>query len=1204
MKKLLFPSSLPLFLLGMLLALNLVVSVVVFVKGQGFWSALSFCIVLLLVGGFFFSLRKRGRFLLRHGEWYRTLFDHIQDGVTLLDKDLNILEMNPWMEKIYPGHAHGHQKCYAVYQQRQEPCPFCPVLRALKSGNSERELVPFPNDRAPEKWLELWAYPWRNGKGQIEGVIEVVRNVSALLEDQGEDGHHRHFQKLLISGISEGLWVCRREEGRLIFSVWNHQMESITGYSGEDIQQLGFLACLFPEPASRKIAAKQMETAWEEEFSEEAEWKIARNNGESRFLLVTLTLLKDGNREPYLMGMARDITERKEAELALRNSRERLSMALEGTGLGLWDWDIPTGETYFSPGYVEMMGHEGTEGPKTMEVALTSVHPEDKTRIETELQTYLASPTGVWDSEFRVQTRGGEWKWIRANGKVMAFNSEGEPLRMVGTNKDVTPWKRARQELHQSEERFRVFAESSQALTLALQGERILYANPAVARLTGYSLTEVLRMSSWELFHPEHQAMVREIVNRCLTGGEDRTTQELRCINRRGEIRWLEATVGLIHYQGRPTALMTAFDITQRKAMEDALRASEARLQQVLDNIPQFIYWKDRHLFYQGCNPSYAQTMHLPGPEVIVGLTDADLPLAADCIERGRASDLQVLEAKKPFQEQLLQRRTDGREVWLNISKVPLLNESGEVLGLLGSCEDITEQRRHEEEKNQLIFAIEQSSEAIFITDLEGRIRYVNRAYYRMSGRNPEELTGENIYDMKGFNLPASLTLEIQSSLANGLHWTETREARKEDDLSYQAEMIFSPVLSETGHISHCVVIVRDVTRERELEGQLRHSQKMQAIGTLAGGVSHDFNNILQIILGHSAVARREAEAGSEILRECIEEIEIATRRGARLVEQILTFSRSREEENHPVLVQTVVKESLKLLRNSLPANVEVNEAIQQDCPPVLSDPTKIQQIVMNLCMNAFHAMRGRPGWLVVGLEEYFTPAQDHTKEAIPRRPGRYALLSVEDNGCGMSEEIQKRIFEPYFTTKEQGEGTGLGLATVHGIVESHDGFIEVESEENRGSRFFIFLPICQDEAVTEGNGEDRAPVLTGRESILVVDDEKQISDLIAYSLTYLGYRVETYVHPREALEVFEKAPEAFDALVTDLTMPEMTGLDLRDAILGIRPGLPVILISGYSGTMELENAPEAPETPFLQKPVVMDELAALLRKLLDDGTV
>ncbi len=389
----------------------------------------------------------------------------------------------------------------------------------------------------------------------------------------------------------------------------------------------------------------------------------------------------------------------------------------------------------------------------------------------------------------------------------------------------------------------------------------------------------------------------------------------------------------------------------------------------------------------------------------------------------------------------------------------------------------------------------------------------------------------------------------------------------------------------------------REEEERRALEAQLRQAQKMEAIGTLAGGIAHDFNNILAAILGYTELAKHKMIPESEP-DHCLAEVLKATYRAKALVQQILAFSRKGEQEMKPLRIQCVVKEALKLLRASIPASIDIQQRIAPDCWPVLADPTRIHQIILNLCTNAFHAMEAKGGTLSVLLEN--TVLEEEEAHAQGLAAGDYVLLVVSDTGHGMGKEVLDHIFEPYFTTKEQGKGAGMGLAIVHGLVKASGGKISVVSTIGQGTTFRILFPQVLDKAGEEAPAKIPVASALGSERIFVIDDEQIIVAMEKLALERLGYQVRLFSDSEEALAAFRADPAACDLVVTDQTMPHLSGMDLAKAFLAIRPDLPIILSTGYSSQASAEDAALAGIRRFIMKPVNIAELAGAIREILD----
>lgn len=380
-------------------------------------------------------------------------------------------------------------------------------------------------------------------------------------------------------------------------------------------------------------------------------------------------------------------------------------------------------------------------------------------------------------------------------------------------------------------------------------------------------------------------------------------------------------------------------------------------------------------------------------------------------------------------------------------------------------------------------------------------------------------------------------------------------------------------------------------------ERQLQQVMKLQAIGTLAGGIAHDFNNILFPIVGYTELTMDDVPADSQA-RQNLEEVLKATNRAKELVQQILTFSRQGGQERKSLKVQFLIKEALKLLRATIPSTIEIECKVNEECGPIMGDPTQIHQVIMNLCTNAYHAMQETGGKLEVQLKEVDI-SYEKSVERVGMKVGRHLELTVKDSGHGMEPEVLERIFEPYYTTKEQGKGTGLGLSVIHGIIKNHGGDISVSSQPGKGTTVTVLLPVI-DDIDAEIEPVETTTATQGNERILLIDDEKQIIDIEQRILERLGYKVTPKTDSEEALEEFAALPDRFDLVITDMTMPKMTGDQLARKLMAIKPDIPVILCTGYNETITEEKALAMGIDKFVMKPIVKDELANIIRTVLD----
>ena len=541
-----------------------------------------------------------------------------------------------------------------------------------------------------------------------------------------------------------------------------------------------------------------------------------------------------------------------------------------------------------------------------------------------------------------------------------------------------------------------------------------------------------------------------------------------------------------------------------------------------------------------------------------------------------------------------------------------IYNDKGEAIGARGISRNITERmearkalKESEKKYRSILDSIE---DGYYEVDLKGNYQFFNTQFCRLLGCSCDELHNRNYTEIVHENYQKAVFKTFNYVFRTGkpIKTFDWKIVRK-DGASFFVDTSISLIKDENGSPVGFQGVLRDVTerieaqeKRKELEDQLHQAQKMESIGTLAGGIAHDFNNILFPIIGYTDLAMKGVPFCSKTY-ENLEKVLQSANRARDLIEQILNFSRHSVEKNlQPVLIQPVIKETLKLLQTTIPANIEIRYDISKDTGRVMITHSRIHQVIMNLCTNAYQAMEEyKSGMILVSVKQ--VGVFDKTSPAYGKvSPGLYVVLSVSDAGCGIKPDLKEKIFEPYFTTKPHGKGTGLGLSVTYGIIKNAGGTILVDSENGKGSRFDVYLPVADEfeDAVEQNNCA--APDPKGCERILAVDDEKRIVDLQHQVLESLGYHVTATTSSVKAFEIFSHQPEMFDLLLTDQTMPNMTGIELAKKIRELRAEIPIILCTGYNDKNIREKAVRAKINLRLQKPLTKKDLAIALRNVLD----
>ncbi|MEO6875491.1 MAG: PAS domain S-box protein [Opitutaceae bacterium] len=537
---------------------------------------------------------------------------------------------------------------------------------------------------------------------------------------------------------------------------------------------------------------------------------------------------------------------------------------------------------------------------------------------------------------------------------------------------------------------------------------------------------------------------------------------------------------------------------------------------------------------------------------------------------------------------------TNGGTRWFAWEEIALLDAGGLIVAIRASGRDITRQRLAEEQFHRISSAIEQSPVAIVITDLDGHAQYVNPKFTAVSGRTLEDLMDQNIEVLRDGHPDQASYDKFWQTVRAGGEWIGELATRREQGATVWESVKVSCLRNPSGEITNYLCLREDITERKKLEHDLRQAHKMESLGTLAGGIAHDFNNLLAIINGYAEFCL-QGSADAAALQKSLREIRSAAQRAGGLVRQILTFSRKTEVRFAPVDLNQLVQDLVTLLAETFPRTVTFTLELQPKLPALLADQNQLQQIILNLCVNARDAM---PKGGIITLSTYI-----HTGGNPPVRdplPGRcYACLKVADTGTGMSPEVRARLFEPFFTTKEVNQGTGLGLAVVHGVVESHHGGIVVDSTEDVGSTFTVYLPLAAN-AVAATASAANTDFPSGGESLLIVDDEDSLRSLLSEAFRAKGYKISTAANGYEAIDLISDETRHFDLVLLDLNLPNASGLQVMKVIRLCRPETCVLVVSGHITAEMRADFNQLGQRDFMPKPYKLDEMGRRIRALLE----
>ncbi len=907
--------------------------------------------------------------------------------------------------------------------------------------------------------------------------------------------------------------------------------------------------------------------------------------------------------EQKIKTLEKEVDEHRKIKTALLERDKRSTAARRMAHIGDWVWDMKTGEVTWSEEVYHIFGLDQKNFRPDIDSVMERFHPEDQ-KLHQEVMAQTIANHRQYTFEAHIVLPDGRDRFLLSTSEGH-FDHQGALTHISGIVQDITKRKQAEETLRKSESFLdSIIEQSPYPVWISDNKGTLIKINPACCKLLNLTSEEVIgKYNVLEDNIVEEQgftALVRSVF-------EEGKTVKFNLKYDSSQLKHLElkktafVILDVIIFpikdrKGNITnAVIQHIDITAQMQAEEALRYSEEKYRLLIKNLPSVVFrgFKDWSVEFIDSKA-----------ELLTGycidefnsrrMKWSDIVVKEDA-KKSRGIFIDALKTDKSYIREYRIRPKSGTARWIQERGYIVCDQKGEIEHISGVFFDVTDRKQAEEKHARLATAVTQAAELVIITDIEGTIEYVNPAFETTTGYAAEQVIGENPRILKSGLQNDAFYKDMWQTITTGKVWKGRITNKKKDGSLYQEEATISPIRNNDAKIINYVGVKRDITKEVQLENRFRQAQKMEAIGTLAGGIAHDFNNILSAIVGYTEIALMDAVKDSE-LQTSLHQVLKAGSRAKSLVTQILAFSRQSEIEPKPVKVTSIATEALKLLRASLPSSIEIRQDLQSNSA-VMADPTHIHQILMNLCTNAGQAMQKKGGILNVLLTEVSLDVE-LAAQYPETAPGTFLKLSVGDTGHGMAPEIQERIFDPFFTTKEKSKGTGMGLSVVHGIVQGYGGAISVSSDPGKGSTFNIFLPVIKSENVLEVKLEE--PMLYGTERILFIDDEEFQVDLGKQMLERMGYSVVVETSSLSALEQFRNDPESFDLVITDFTMPKMTGDALGKAFISIRNDIPMILLTGYSEGITEKNVKAMGFKGFAMKPIIMKELAKIIRTVLD----
>ncbi|HEY0943843.1 MAG TPA: PAS domain S-box protein [Opitutaceae bacterium] len=890
----------------------------------------------------------------------------------------------------------------------------------------------------------------------------------------------------------------------------------------------------------------------------------------------------------------------------LEAGEQRWEYALHSAGDGLWDWNIVTGDVFFSRQWKAMLGHDDHELQNRLEEWESRLHPDDRDAAIAAVERYLGGHASVYESVYRLRCKDGSYRWILDRGKIIARTPDRRPLRMIGTHADITEAKLAEQRMA-DELAFNAALFNSSPIGMITYGAdgAAVSANAAATQMLDTTADQLCRQNLRQTGFWRTTGLIDAAEMALRTGTKFR--QEVELITASGRRSWIAAQFVPFRYREEARLLLLMSDVTGRKEAEHQLKAAGEFTRAILDSLTISIAILDRSGRILSVNRAwrtFAQENGVRLEEVCEGAnyfavarsaTGADDQQTAELLEGIRA----VATGEREEFSHEYPCHLPTRKRWFQGRVSPFAG--GGPGCVVVTHEDITARREALAQLHLMHAALEAAPNGCVITGVDGRIQWANKGFTDLTGYTLAEARGTTPRLVKSDRHPPEFYAELWRTIKSGHIWSGEILNRRKDGVIYPEQMTIAPLRDAHGEITHFVAIKQDISERKKLEQQFARTQRLESVGLLASGIAHDLNNIFSpILLSIDLLNEKYPTADA---RKTLEMIACAGRRGAAIVRQVLTFARGIGGERVPVQPKYVIRELEHILRETLPREIEIRLNLAAELSPVIGDATQLHQVLLNLAINARDAMPGG-GQLTLAARQVQLDEIRLLHDMSHLKAGRYVALIVADTGTGIPPEVMEHMFEPFFTTKPRGKGTGLGLSTVYGIVRSHGGTVEVNSQLGRGSEFVVLLPAApKDASVADAAPPTSSPFDGDSRRVLVVDDEESIRLITLHVLQRHGFVVEVAADGVEASERFHANPTRYDAVITDLMMPRRGGRDLIREIRRFTPTLPIIATSGLSD----DNAQQADDealialgvTTLLRKPYTEAELIAALRNEL-----
>jgi PAS domain S-box-containing protein len=883
----------------------------------------------------------------------------------------------------------------------------------------------------------------------------------------------------------------------------------------------------------------------------------------------------------------REITGERQAEATWRENEERYRFDLEAANVGTWEWNIATGEDRWSENLESILGMAPGSFQGTIEDMIQTVHPEDRDMVRGKIRRSIESGE-QYEVEYRTIGREGKVRWVEAKGRVSYDQRTGQPLRMRGVSTNITERKTAEIALRDSEARFRTLARQAPVGIFELDSSgSCVFVNEHWSMWAGMTPEQSLDNGWLRAVHPNDREHVLQVRSEAISQGRPYAFS-YRIQAPDGRLSWVETVaVPMRNNAGEVTGYIgTTVDMTEHKLWENELERANKQVSDVLESITEMFVAVDYEWRFTYANRPSVETVGKPLEEILGRNIWELLP---ELVATDFQSQLErVMKKRVPAHFEFL----SAHGSWFDVHAHPSNS------GLSAYILDVTGRKKNEEELARLAAVVDASDDAIMSLALDGTVLTWNAGAERIYGYSAQEMIGREMSVLR----PRDSQHEAEQKLASvkrgeSFRHFEARRIRK-DGKAIWISITASPIRDRRGEVVAVSTSARDITGIKALEEQLRQAAKLESLGVLAGGIAHDFNNLLVGILGNASLIKNTLPPASPA-RPMLDDVIDASERAATLTRQLLAYSGKGKFVIQPVDVSDLVREMTRLVQASIPKSVELRLRFAPNLPPVVADVAQLQQLIMNLVINAAEAIGDHCGSVTVTTgEQQILDGEtgETTVGADPVTPGRYVFFEVEDNGAGMDEATIAKIFDPFFTTKFTGRG--LGLSAALGIVRSHEGFMQVASNPGRGSTFKVLFPAAREKVAPRPVREVKHD-LTGSGVILVVDDEELVRRIAATTLANLGYTILEAGNGQEAIELFQRNSSRIALVILDLSMPVMNGEECLARLKSIKPDVPVLFSSGFSETEAARRFQSAGVASYLQKPYTAQHLAELVKAAL-----